>query len=61
MHALLLQHCTSRKGHDGHELATHGATQLPLMHVAGLVQTVPQPPQWLLSVCSLTQAPLHAV
>jgi hypothetical protein len=58
---LFLQQGTSRIGHEGHELATHGLTQLPLMHVAGLVQALPQPPQLLLSVCSSTQAPLQRV
>jgi hypothetical protein len=29
------------------------------MHVWPLPHTVPQPPQWLLSVCSFTHAPLH--
>ena len=57
---LFLQQGVSRK-HAGHLLATHGATQLPLMQVAGLVQALPQPPQLLLSVCSLTQAPLQLV
>jgi hypothetical protein len=55
-HALFLQQAVSRIGHEGHELTTHGVTQLPLVHVAGLVQTLPQPPQLLLSVCSLTQS-----
>jgi hypothetical protein len=55
-HALFLQQAVWRIGHEGHELASHGVTQLPLVHVAGLVQTLPQPPQSLLSVCSLTQA-----
>jgi hypothetical protein len=53
---LFLQQGSSRIGQFGQELCTHGATQLPLVHVAGLVQTLPQPPQLLLSVCSLTQS-----
>jgi hypothetical protein len=60
-HALFLQHWVSRTGHEGHELAWQGATQLPLVHVAGLVQTLPQAPQLLLSVCSLTQVLPQAV
>jgi hypothetical protein len=40
-----------------------GQVHVPLTHVSPPLQTCPdpQPPQLLLSVCSLTQAPLHAV
>jgi hypothetical protein len=37
------------------------AAQDPLTHVEPAAQGVPQPPQLLLSVCSLTQAPLQSV
>jgi len=33
---------------------------VPLSHVEPVAQTVPQPPQLLLSVCSLTHEPLQA-
>jgi len=40
-----------------------GHVQVPLTHVSPPLHTCPdpQPPQLLLSVCSLTQAPLQAV
>jgi hypothetical protein len=34
--------------------------QLPETHVEPLAHTLPQLPQLLLSLCSLTQAPLHS-
>jgi hypothetical protein len=39
----------------------HTPEHTPAWHVDGDVQVAVQLPQWELSVCSLTQAPLHAV
>jgi hypothetical protein len=42
------------------EPATHPPpVHVPLTHVVPVAQTCPQLPQLLLSVCSLTHAPLH--
>ncbi|MGH7733103.1 MAG: hypothetical protein ACREOE_05210, partial [Gemmatimonadales bacterium] len=49
----LPEHCTAP--------GVHTPEQTPDWHVDGDTQWVPQPPQLLLSVCSLTHAPLHAV
>jgi hypothetical protein len=44
-----------------HTCAVVPHTHVPAWQVLPLGQVVPQPPQLLLSVCSLTQAPAHAV
>ncbi len=49
----LPEHCTAP--------GVHTPEQTPDWHVDGDTHWVPQAPQLLLSVCSLTQAPLHAV
>jgi hypothetical protein len=58
---LLLQHLLARSTQAGHDAAAQA--QLPLWHTRLFVQACdePHPPQLLLSVCSLTHAPLHAV
>jgi hypothetical protein len=62
-HAVVdLQHANVTNGmHPVHEFAEQAHT--PLWHVSGLAHAWvdPHPPQVLLSVCSLTQAPLHKV
>lgn len=61
-HAVLdLQQGPSRIGQAGQPEATH--VQAPLWQLKPLAQAKfdPHPPQLFLSVCSSTQAPLHAV
>jgi hypothetical protein len=54
---LLLQHTVWNAWQDGHFEELHW--QLPLTHARLFVQAFPQEPQFWLSLCSLTQAPLH--
>lgn len=57
---VVLQHCAARK-QPGHCDLTH--VHVPLLHCRLLLQACvdPQPPQLLLSVSKLTQAPLQRV
>jgi hypothetical protein len=59
----LVFHCVASTSTDGGTATFVQPEHTPLTHVWLPVQMcpVPQPPQLLLSVCSLTQAPLHAL